>query len=247
MALELVVYGAPTCEDTALVRSRLAALEIAYRYVDVSADSLAAAYVERLNKGLRITPTLVLGAGQKVLAEPALAELDRVLQEAGHRVAAPLMIRYEATPFGAPLPDFALPSAAGDFHLSALRGQTKSVLFFAHGADCLACLGYARQLAGQRTRLAEAEARAVFIVQGMVAPLWREEITGGYPLLFDSDSAVKRRIAETVEAKPEHTLLLIIDAYTTPRFGATAVEAGGLIAPHEAASLLSFLDRERPE
>ncbi|MCZ7574815.1 MAG: NTP transferase domain-containing protein [Ardenticatenaceae bacterium] len=85
-ALPILIYGRPTCEDTAAVREQLAEWGIAYREVDVDADEEAGRFVESLNGGFRSTPTMIFGDHQFHLSEPALDELKAALRRAGYEV-----------------------------------------------------------------------------------------------------------------------------------------------------------------
>ena len=75
------VLGAVTCEDTAIVRSRLDALGVAYRYRDVDDEPAALDRIQALNGGHRITPTVVVG--DMAVAEPTLEALGELVAAAG--------------------------------------------------------------------------------------------------------------------------------------------------------------------
>jgi len=72
----LTVFGLPWCEETALTRSRLEALNVPFLYVDLEADPRADAYVREQRDGNRITPIVVVGVEEAVAAEPDLATVD---------------------------------------------------------------------------------------------------------------------------------------------------------------------------
>ncbi len=74
----LTVFGVPWCEDTAITRARLQALNVPFVYVDPEEDPAADAYVRGLHGGNRITPTVVVGVEEEVAAEPDLATVDRL-------------------------------------------------------------------------------------------------------------------------------------------------------------------------
>ena len=84
--LPILIYGRPTCEDTAMVRERLKELEVSYVEIDVDEDDSAARYVERINHGQRTTPTLVFGKESFIVVEPSRAELNQALRRAGYEV-----------------------------------------------------------------------------------------------------------------------------------------------------------------
>lgn len=84
--LELLIYGRPTCEDTAAVRERLAELDIGYREINVDEDEEAARFVESLNRGFCSTPTMIFGDHEFHVIEPTPDELDRALARAGYEL-----------------------------------------------------------------------------------------------------------------------------------------------------------------
>lgn len=71
---ELVVYGTGWCPDVRRSRAVLDGAGVAYRYVDLDADSEATRLVRRLQHGRRRIPTLVWPDGS-VLVEPRDEEL----------------------------------------------------------------------------------------------------------------------------------------------------------------------------
>lgn len=84
--MPVLIYGRSTCEDTAFVRERLAELQVSFVEIDIDIDSEAAAYVERVNHGERITPTIVFGEESFIVVEPDHAELNQALRRAGYEV-----------------------------------------------------------------------------------------------------------------------------------------------------------------
>lgn len=82
--LPVLIYGRPTCEDTALVRWRLNRLQVPFVEIDVDKDPDAARYVERVNHGNRTTPTIVFGDEDFIIVEPTLEELNHSLRRAGY-------------------------------------------------------------------------------------------------------------------------------------------------------------------
>ena len=71
---DITVYGANWCTDCRRAKKFLGEQQTEYRWVDIEQDPEAIAYVERVNKGKRIIPTIVFGDGS-VLVEPSNAEL----------------------------------------------------------------------------------------------------------------------------------------------------------------------------
>lgn len=74
----ITVYGATWCPDCRRAKKFLGEQQVEYKWVDIEQDPEAVAYVERVNKGKRIIPTIVFGDGS-VLVEPTNAELARKL------------------------------------------------------------------------------------------------------------------------------------------------------------------------
>ena len=56
-----MLYGRPTCEDTAITRERLRFLGVSFRELDIEQDTAAAQFVESVNGGHRVTPTIARG------------------------------------------------------------------------------------------------------------------------------------------------------------------------------------------
>jgi thioredoxin reductase (NADPH) len=75
----ITVYGAYWCPDCSRSKRFLSEHQIAYAWVDIEQDEAAQAYVEKLNNGKRIIPTIVFEDDGAVLVEPSNAELARKL------------------------------------------------------------------------------------------------------------------------------------------------------------------------
>ncbi|MBK6432331.1 redoxin domain-containing protein [Candidatus Amarolinea dominans] len=250
MVEPLTLYGAPTCEDTALVRHRLRVLGAPFIEINVERDADASRLVEQLNGGARITPTLTLAGQPGHLAEPTIEQLQDWLAAARISFTLPRGLDYHGELASRPLPDFALAGhPATPFRLSNLRGRHKAVIFFAHDHRCLVCAGYAKQLASLRAALTETDAVLISVLQAHEeqARTWAEEFAAGHIVLADPDGAVKQRLAAYVNADRAGVLVLLLDRYTAPRTRIQAADAGGLLAPHELAEWLYYLDRECAE
>ncbi len=74
----VVVYGADWCPDCSRAKKYLGQQMVNFRWVDIERDSEARAYVERVNHGKRIIPTIVFDDGS-ILVEPTNAELAQKL------------------------------------------------------------------------------------------------------------------------------------------------------------------------
>lgn len=246
----LVLYGRPTCEDTAITRDRLRVVGAPFREIDVDQDPAAAAFVESVNRGNRVTPTLVLGSTPEVLAEPGVAALDEALRRAGLTVARPHVPEYLGPSANRPLVDFSLPGIDGTrFRLSDLRGRTKSILFFAADHDRLVCAGYARQLAEPRTLYAETDAQLVIVLAGDIeaARHWGAEYVPGIMVLADAEDAARQRVATYLGLETGGVAALVLDRYTAPRVISAAASPGGLLPPQELREWLTYLDYECAE
>ena len=246
----IVMYGSTTCEDTAIARSRLEALDIPYEAHQIDRDPAAREALDALAGGRIVTPTIDIGDGGELLAEPSLEDLGRRLVQAGHRVAPP-----EARSIGGhlaarPVPIAELRSAEGEpFSLRKWRGRRATALFLAHDAGCLACWGYAKQLARQGDALAEVEAAPVIVIAGETADAatWRHELGEAVSLLADPGGAWKATLAAHLAFDPTRPTLLLLDRYGAPSGISDADEAGGLIDPSEATRWLRHLALECPE
>jgi thioredoxin reductase (NADPH) len=75
---KIVIYGTSWCPDCHRSRQFLGEQRIHYVWVDIDQDADAADYVQRLNNGKRIVPTIVFSDGEK-LTEPSNAELAQKL------------------------------------------------------------------------------------------------------------------------------------------------------------------------
>ena len=72
---KIVVYGTSWCGDCKRTRAYLDMHRIAYEWIDIDRDPNAAAFVEKVNRGFRSVPTVVLLDGS-VLVEPSDRELE---------------------------------------------------------------------------------------------------------------------------------------------------------------------------
>ncbi len=71
---DIAVYGVSWCPDCRRTKKFLGEQKVEYSWLDIEQDAEALAYVERVNKGKRIVPTIVFGDGS-ILVEPSNAEL----------------------------------------------------------------------------------------------------------------------------------------------------------------------------
>lgn len=251
--LPVVVLGTSWCEDTALVRSRLLALGVPFVEHDVEADADAGRRIRELNGGAQVTPTVVFGDAEQVVAEPSLERLGELLTGAGWAVQPPTAEQYRAPITERPIPVPPRSAAiVGDGSIDALRGRRQLALFLAHDVGCLACFGYARQLGARGEALAAANAAAVVVVRSTTeaAGEWRDSVDASVILLADPDGAWRNAIAGgagVATGPADGVALLIVDRWHAARAGSVAPEAGGLIDPSEAIRWLEFVEIECPE
>lgn len=78
MKNNIAIYGAYWCPDCRRSKRFLSEYQIAYDWIDIEQDDEARAYVEKLNHGKRIIPTITFGDGS-FLVEPSNAELAKKL------------------------------------------------------------------------------------------------------------------------------------------------------------------------
>ena len=71
---KIAVYGAPWCPDCKRAKQFLAEQRISYDWVDIDLDESGRAYVQHVNDGKQIIPTIVFEDGS-ILVEPTNAEL----------------------------------------------------------------------------------------------------------------------------------------------------------------------------
>jgi len=82
MVQPIMMYGATLCEDTARVRAHLQGLGFPFDEVNIDLSPQAEQFVIFINRGQRITPTIIIGETplQIVLTEPSNAQVEVVLQ-----------------------------------------------------------------------------------------------------------------------------------------------------------------------
>ena len=76
--VKIRVYGTSWCPDTARARGCLNSLKISYSFCDIEKDKEGCAFVEKVNQGRRIVPTIVFPDGS-ILVEPSISQLEQKL------------------------------------------------------------------------------------------------------------------------------------------------------------------------
>lgn len=248
--LSITIYGSVTCEDTAITTARLRALNIPFTLYNREENSNVDALLEKYNNGKRVTPTLVFGDAQFVIAEPSLQDLEAALREVGYEFEAARADEIRGALKNQRLPNFTLPSSRGDaVTLYKLPRRKRAVLFFVDDANDRVSQGYARQLTNQRELFEEYNALPLPIVRAdlQTTKEWAHEFARGYAALSDADGNVKQEYAALLGVNATEALLVILDSFCAPRAVSHAADAGGLIAPNEITSWLRLLDCECDE
>ena len=75
---EIVVYSTVWCPDCKRAKQFFGEQRVAYTNVDIEQDEKAMAFVEKVNSGMRIVPTIIFPDG-KILVEPSNADLAKKL------------------------------------------------------------------------------------------------------------------------------------------------------------------------
>ena len=245
-----MVYGVETCEDTAITRDRLRALEVPYRYVDLDTDPEATAWVRAQHDGARITPTLRLGPEPDpiVVAEPTIERLEALVAQGGHPVRPIRALELHGAAAERPLPVVTVTDAGGSpWRTDSSRAAW--LVAFLHGPSCRVCEGWAHQVAARAASFEEVDARPVFVLPVAAADLgpWREELAGGPVVVSDPDGAWRTAVAERLAAPPQGVLLVVADRYLAPRGWLFDQDAGGLVSGDELVAWGRLLQAECPE
>tara|TARA_B110000003_G_scaffold215369_1_gene214719 strand:- start:1532 stop:1765 length:234 start_codon:yes stop_codon:yes gene_type:complete len=77
--MNIKVYGADWCSDCLIVKSFLNSNSVEFEYIDISSDEQAVLFVEKINNGKRVIPTLVIEG--KIYINPGINLLSKVLAE----------------------------------------------------------------------------------------------------------------------------------------------------------------------
>ncbi len=82
--LPVTLYGRDGDTETTLVRRWLEDLQVPFVEIDIDQDANATRYVEHVNHGQRLTPTLSFGNDEYILSQPERSELLQTLRRAGY-------------------------------------------------------------------------------------------------------------------------------------------------------------------
>ena len=75
----IVIFGTSWCPDCKRSKQFLGDHRVRYQWVDIEQDSESMAYVEQINDGMRVVPTIVFPDGD-ILKEPSNAKLAEKLE-----------------------------------------------------------------------------------------------------------------------------------------------------------------------
>lgn len=80
--MQITIYGRDDCEDTEATCHYLTAQGIPFEYVDIDHEADANQFVLFINKGMRITPTVILENHHRklIITEPSDAEMQAALE-----------------------------------------------------------------------------------------------------------------------------------------------------------------------
>jgi peroxiredoxin/glutaredoxin len=246
MALSITVHGRPTCEDTALARERLRALGIPFHETNVDIDPVAAAIVERLNEGQRVTPTIVFGDEAFVVVEPTIKMLDAALKRAGHTVGFAHMFQFGPPTSERAAPGFSLPSVDGPtIRLDDYRQRKFLIVAVAsapHSDQALAGLRTLNEVYEVLTVHHAADAIAIVAGRPGDARAARAQAGAHVQILDDAEGSVTRKY-DSLHERLQTPAVFVLDRYGAPR------AAGPLTPLHvtEAVAWIEFIECECDE
>ncbi len=77
--MKIEVYGADWCIDCVNAKNFFDAKEIKYEYIDITNNNEAIAFVEKINNGKRVIPTLIVNG--KTFTNPDIYTLIKIIEE----------------------------------------------------------------------------------------------------------------------------------------------------------------------
>ena len=72
------IYGADWCIDCVHAKEFLDSKKIQYQYIDISKNNEALLYVEKVNKGKRVIPTLIVNG--ETYINPGIKKLNNLIK-----------------------------------------------------------------------------------------------------------------------------------------------------------------------
>ncbi len=84
----ITIYGAKGCEHTSRIKNRLRQAGVSFHCINVNHNAAVERFVLFINRGLLLTPTIVIDRGKQktMLVRPDDDDLNRVLAELGYLV-----------------------------------------------------------------------------------------------------------------------------------------------------------------
>tara|TARA_B100001758_G_C18411576_1_gene616142 strand:- start:1933 stop:2187 length:255 start_codon:yes stop_codon:yes gene_type:complete len=79
MNMNIKIYGAEWCSDCRVVKSLFDAKGIAYEYISITDNVEAISFVEKINNGKRIIPTMVING--KTYTNPGISKLINIITQ----------------------------------------------------------------------------------------------------------------------------------------------------------------------
>ena len=77
--MNIKVYGADWCADCINAKSFLKSKDVEFEYIDITDNKQAIAFVEQVNNGRRVIPTLVIDGA--IYTNPGINGLMKILAE----------------------------------------------------------------------------------------------------------------------------------------------------------------------
>tara|TARA_B100000287_G_scaffold366802_1_gene362220 strand:+ start:231 stop:461 length:231 start_codon:yes stop_codon:yes gene_type:complete len=76
--MKIKIYGADWCIDCIHVKEFLDSKKIQYQYIDISKNDTALLFVEEVNKGKRVIPTLTVNGVTYI--NPGISKLKNIIK-----------------------------------------------------------------------------------------------------------------------------------------------------------------------
>jgi len=77
--MSIKIYGDDWCSDCLVIKKILDDYNIAYEYIMISKNKEAVKFVEKINNGKRIIPTIDING--KILINPGINKLMKIIKE----------------------------------------------------------------------------------------------------------------------------------------------------------------------
>ena len=77
--MDIKIYGADWCSDCLIAKSFLQSKDVEFEYIDITDDEQAIAFVEQINNGRRVIPTLVVNG--KTYTNPGIVGLMQIIAQ----------------------------------------------------------------------------------------------------------------------------------------------------------------------